>query len=271
MKRSILPLALVLLVLAACIYTYRLEVTDNRAWTATGLTALDLSTRNGSVEIDAAGSDSVHVEITKSCYGRNKEDAEKYIGNIAITDTVIAGRLDVTADMPTDGRNYGAAFDVACPGSLDLDVRTSNGSVTVTSMTGDVVVETSNGSVTLTGTNGAADINTSNGAVDLRVHQGAVTVNTSNGSVDCDVAALGPAEQVDLETSNGAVTLLLPADVSCTFDASTSNGEVTVVASGFGSVNYTLSERTHKAGTIGSGASTVNIETSNASVTIRAR
>jgi len=67
------------------------------------------------------------------------------------------------------------------------------------------------------------------------------------------------------------VTLLLPADVSCTFDASTSNGEVTVVASGFGSVNYTLSERTHKAGTIGSGASTVNIETSNASVTIRAR
>lgn len=271
MKRTCLTVIAGLLAATACLYVYRLEVPETRTWTADGVTALDLATRNGNVTATAVAVESIAATLTRVCYGKNRKDAETYLDEITITDTVESGRLKVAAEMPQGPRNYGCSFDFTCPDTLALDIYTSNGAVTVTGLARGMDIRTSNGRIELSGTTGAAVLNTSNGAVTLRVHSGPTRVGTSNGAVDCDIAALDSAEDVEIETSNGKVTLLLPRDVSCAFDLSTSSGDVTVVPENFGPVAYTLSERTHKKGTIGSGASTVTVETSNGDITVRAR
>ncbi len=270
MTRRLSLLAFAALLAAACLYVFKLEVPYPHSYSAAGITDYSTTTKNGTVEMTATADSVISVNITRRCYGRNREDAEAYIDNIVITDTVEGGRLTVDADMPSGDRNYGADFVITAPDSVRVNLHTSNGSLTVTGMTGGGSVRTSNAAVTLTGTSGSFSLSTSNGKVSVRVHTGGVDISTSNGAVDCDLTGLGPTESALIRTSNGAVTLLLPADVSASFDASSSNGEVTV-APGFGSIAYTRQDRDHKTGTIGSGAATIEIETSNGAVIIRPR
>ena len=53
-------------VVGSCVYTYRLEVEDpERTWDATGLTALEAVTRNGSIELAADFGSTVRLNVTR--------------------------------------------------------------------------------------------------------------------------------------------------------------------------------------------------------------
>ncbi len=253
----------------ACLYTYRLERIEERTWPAAGIATLSAGSRNGAITVTAVDDSLVRGLITRYCYGRDSADAERVLANVTVTDTIVGSVLKVVAQMPAGSRPYGAKFEFTAPDSVLPTLSTTNGSVTVTNMSAGANVTTSNGAVNLTGTAGAADVSTTNGAVTVTVHRGAVVAATTNGKVECDLAELGPTESCLLSTTNGAVTLWLPSDVSASFDLKTTNGDVTVT--GFGAVTYDVSERAHKQGRIGSGASTVTVETSNAGITVRSR
>ncbi|UCG42685.1 MAG: DUF4097 family beta strand repeat protein [candidate division WOR-3 bacterium] len=272
-KHSLLVVAVLALValLGSCVYTYRLEVEDpTRTWDATGLSALEVVTANGSIGLEADFGAAVRLDVTRVCYGRSRADAEKYIDRVKIIDTVESGRLRVEAEMPASGgRNYGASFTGLVPADLDLDLHGSNGRVEVVDLKANVRVRTSNGLIELTNTEGRAELHTSNGAVKLKVHHGPVQAENSNGAISADVAELPPGEDVELKTSNGAIDLLVPSGVSARFDASTSNGRVTV--SGFSNAQYEVNEPTHKKGTLGSGASEIELKTSNGNIELKAR
>lgn len=260
---------LALLLALACVYTYKLEVPETRTWPAAGVAFLSARAGNGHISVTAAPDTLITALITRRCYGRNKADAESAIRNVAVTDTVAGGELALTAEMPGGNRNYGAYYDITAPAATRLALQTTNGAISATGLVSGIAAWTSNSGIELTGTAGTASLATTNGKVIVRVHSGAASITTSNGKVECDLAGLGPTEDAAISTTNGKVTLFLPADVSAGFDAATTNGEVTV--SGFGTVTYDVSERTHKRGRIGSGASSVNIKTSNADILIRAR
>ncbi|MFO7675205.1 MAG: DUF4097 family beta strand repeat-containing protein [bacterium] len=271
MKNRLIALAALALVATGCLYIYKLEVPANRTWPAADLTAAAFHTLNGTVEVATTADTTVSAAITRRCFGRNRADAEAHIDDIVITDTITGGRLSVVATAPSaSARNYGADFEIALPAGLALDLRSSNGRLAVVGARSGITARTSNGAVSLTGTAGTTTINTSNGAVAVAVHSGSITINTSNGAVDCDLVLLEATGHCRIETSNGHVTLRLPADVSARFDLATSNGDVTV-GTGFGSVSYTVSERTRKTGTIGSGAAEVAVKSSNGSVTLLPR
>jgi hypothetical protein len=116
---------------------------------------------------------------------------------------------------------------------------------------------------------GAASVVAANGAVGTVAHAGSISIEAANGAIDCDVAALDTAEAAALHSSNGRVTLYLPADASIAFDITTSNGKASV--EGFTSVNYAVNEAKHKTGTIGSGAAAVTLRSENGNVTIQAK
>ncbi len=269
MSRRISFFLFIVILATTCIYTYKLEVPETRTWAASGTDEISATTRNGKITVAATSDTTITARITRRCYGRNKADAERYLENVEIKDTVIGNELQLYAEMPGGSRNYGAYFEMTAPESTHLVLSTSNGQVSLTSMICGADLSTSNSDVSLLNTRGRIQLSTSNGKVTVQVHQGGIDAQTSNGEISCDLASLGPTESAILETSNGKVTLSLPSDVSAAFDARTSNGDITIT--GFSSITYETSERTHKRGQIGSGASIITVSTSNADIIIRAR
>ena len=253
MTRLLPALAALALIATGCLYFYRLELPETRTWSAY-LDAAGFQTLNGSIEVTATADTTTSAFITRRCYGRSRADAEAHIDNIVIADTLADRRLELRVTAPSGPRNYGASLELSVPRTAALDLNTSNGSITVTGTAADITARSSSGAVALTGTAGAADISTSNGAVAVAVHSGSIAIVTSNGRIECDLALLEATGHARLRTSNGHITLSLPADASARFDLETSNGDITITP-GFGSVSYTREERTHKTGSIGSGRS----------------
>ena len=257
-----------ILLVAACLYTYKLEQPETYTYPTAGVSALSAETSSGDVTVTVTTDTTITVEARKYAYGRDKADAEKAIKNVVFTDTVVGSELQLRADMPSGPRAYGCQFTISVPETMALGLATTNGDVTVSNTRGSIAASTTNGDVELTGTTGAADISTTNGKLNVQVHSGAVEGTTTNGAVDCDLAALGPTETVGLATTNGGVTLLLPADVSAVIDATDTNGIITF--SDF-TVVYETQTATHVRGRIGSGASTISISTTNGDITVRRR
>jgi len=257
-----------LLLAVACLYTYKLEVPETHTYAAAGITHLNAKIQNGAISVTASPDTFITVDVVKHAYGRDKADAEEAIENVAYSDTVVGDELRVKAEMPSGGRPYGASFTITAPDSTDLSLATTNGDVGVTNTVGDINAGTTNGNVELTGTTGTASVSTTNGRLNVIVHSGAFYGATTNGAIDCDIAALRPTEAVEVSTTNGKVTLLLPDDVSASIEATNTSGFITIYDF---TVTYEVQEEHHLRARIGSGASEITIVTTNGDVVIRSR
>lgn len=129
------------------------------------------------------------------------------------------------------GLRGGVSAELLLPDNreYDLILNTSNGSIRVEDLRGiGLVADTSNGSVTMNGCSFQdARVETSNGSVSLNGTCGEVTVHTSNGSIRLDSKGCAHGT-LDLNTSNGSITLVLIEDAETGYmvEASTSNGKV---------------------------------------------
>ena len=263
--RWVLP---AVLVVAACLYTYKLEVPETHTYAAAGVTGLNAATQNGAISVTASHDTVITVGVLKHAYGRDKADAEKAIVNVVYSDTVVGDKLGVKAEMPSGNRPYGASFTITTPDSTDLSLSTTNGDIGVTNTVGSITANTTNGNIELTGTAGTASVSTTNGRLNVIVHSGAFYGATTNGAVDCDLAALGVAEDVGLATTNGKVTLLLPDNISAVIEATNTNGLITIHDF---TVTYETQTEHHVRARIGSGASSITVTTTNGDVVVRRR
>ena len=260
MKRYLALVFCITMVLVMCTqeenggaYDYTITRTETRSWPAFNIIQVNATTVNGSIDVTAVNDTLITAEIARSCRGTDSVDAETHIDDIVVTDNVQEGQLFLNADMPDDTlRNYVASFDITTPSTPYFTIISVNGDVTMQDMTGGAIVRLTNGGIATANLLGGFD---------------AVTVN---GTINCDMAGLGTGESAELTTTNGDVNLMLPADVSATFDASTTNGEV--VVTGFSApITYTINQTHHKVGTIGTGDGSIEITITNGDATIMAR
>jgi len=226
---------------------------------------IDADTSNGKIIVRGVeGAQEVHVVATLRTRGDTLEEAEERLAKIVyyVTQDVKTVRLRYLAsEQEKDVRRYsGVSFDVTVPistrvdadtsngaitieavsGRLNLD--TSNGAITVLDVTGDVVADTSNGEIEIwevTGdiradtSNGRIDLegivgsvraDTSNGSIDLEKIDGEVNADTSNGSIRYEGTPVG--EDNTLHTSNGSITVRIPADASVSFEVDAKDGGI---------------------------------------------
>jgi hypothetical protein len=268
MRNQLRRLVPVLLLAVACLYTYKLEVTETHTHNAAGINRLDARTQNGAIHVTAVNDTFITDSVYKYAYGRDRADAEDAIENVVYSDTIVGDELRMKAEMPSSGRPYGASLAITAPESTDLSLSTTNDDVSVMNMLGDLSVGTTNGKVALTGTTGTASVSTTNGSIDVKVHSGAFYGATTNGAVDCDIAALRPTEDLGLSTTNGRVTLLLPEDVSALVEVTNTSGFITIYDF---TVTYETQDEHHVRARIGSGASQITIVTTNGDVVVRSR
>ena len=178
--------------------------------TLTTADQLDLDAQpNGAVHVTRWDRPDVLVRAVVAAYARDDAEARAVLAGVRIQ--VDGGR--VRAEPPPGGWGQGeryatVSFDVFAPRDTDLAVKTMNGAVRVDGVQGDIRVQALNGAVTLAGVGGDVQVRAVNGAVS---------------------AALGPTwdgRGLDVQTTNGAIVLALPAGFSGDLSAQTQVGRI---------------------------------------------
>jgi len=145
-------------------------------------------------------------------------------------------------------------------------VETSNGSIELTDVRGNVVAMTSNGDVQAHGVDGKIDVTTSNGSIELVDVADFKHVRSANGSISAEILN-SPENDVDFVTSNGSIHLYVANSVTADVTMSTSLGRVSVhnVA-----IVPEKKSATFFSGSLGTGGSTIRATTTNGNVNLDA-
>lgn len=166
----------------------------------------------------------------------------------------------------TGGRNNSeVSVTVTMPAAARLAARTTNGAIETQLMAAEIDAQTTNGSVNVSSRRGDVTARTTNGAVRVGA-SGRVTAQTTNGSIQALLADTAWRGEARLATTNGSITVELPAAANVDVEARTRSGRIRShfaldVRSGRGS-GATASGR------LGSGGRTLNATTTNGSITL---
>jgi len=211
-------------VLGGCVSFQSANFKSSSSATLTHVAGMPVSvaTENGRIVVEAAQrADVQSVQISAEVRATTQERADT-TEIVAERDT--DGRLRVSVAWP-DGQRIsgeGCSITILLPDASGLDLRTSNGSVTIRGCAGQATVVTSNGPIEVTDHAGVAKLKTSNGAVTVTNLSGALNVDTANSRI----VGTGLGGPVDVHTSNGPVSITLADSSVGPADIRTSNGSV---------------------------------------------
>jgi hypothetical protein len=186
------------------------------------------------------------------------------------------------------GNQHEPQVTVETPPALDLEARTSDGSLKVSGVQGSLELHTSDGavdvedvggSVRLTASDGSIKIHNVTGTLESRSSDGqavvegrftALQVHTSDGNLDvtlADGSQLSTASRI--ESSDGRVTVRLPRTMAVDLDVHTSDGQINcelpVTMEGYNSGH---SSGRNLRGHLNAGGVPLTIHTSDGNVTI---
>lgn len=201
---------------------------------------------NGSVRFFAHDRGEILVRALVSAWADSRADAQALAKEITVQAT--SGR--VSADGPSTRRYTGWAvsYEVWVPRRMDLEAVAHNGGVSVDGVTGRM------------------DLRAVNGSVSLQNVGGDVRAETTNGSVRAALSGTTWAGNfLDLETTNGSVTLDIPRNYNAQLETGTVNGgmHIDFPVTVQGRINDRISTK------LGNGGPRVRARTTNGSVRIR--
>lgn len=206
--------------------------------------------QNGGIRVEGWDGSDIRVRAVVTARARGESEA-KQLGSEVQVD-VGGGR--VSARGPSTGRRewWSVSYRINVPRNNDLELQASNGGITIAGVTGTIRFDTTNGGVRLT---------------DLA---GDVRGETRNGGLNVTLSGdRWEGAGLDVETSNGGVTLAIPENYNADFSTRTVNG-------GFRTeypmtIQGELSPRRGITTTLGSGGPPVRVRTTNGGVRINKR
>ncbi len=269
-------------------------ITETKQFTVGDQPTLVLNNNNGDVHLTSGPAGTITVVAHKHTFVGN-EDQISVDYNLS-SDGKTLTVTSTEASIISFGFFFrlGVDFDVTVPATSTLNVRTSDGSVDASGISGSITLHSSDGSVSTNGGSGQVTLTTSNGSIQASNVSGQITLTTSNGDIQADNASgalnlktsngsikvsgaslnedstfvtsngsitfsgsLAPPNSYSFRTSNGSIDVTLPADSSFQVSSQTSNG----------SLNSDFNGTTN--GQYGSAPFAVlTLQTSNGSITI---
>lgn len=161
---------------------------------------------NGSIEVQGWDGDQVQVEAKVQVWSRD-DDPEALARDVVIE----TGRR-IRADVPRFGRRnreggVSVSYRLRVPRTMDLGLETLNGSISIADVRGNI------------------DFSATNGGIELVGLGGDVRGRTTNGGVRVELSgAEWDGRGLDVETTNGGVTLLVPEGFRADLTTGTVNG-----------------------------------------------
>lgn len=163
--------------------------------------------------------------------------------------------------------NEGCIFDLAVPACASIELRSSNGRLTLTGLSGTALLRSSNGRIAIDGFTGPISADSSNGAIEVTGATSNVRASSSNGRLTVTLADSNPGP-VDLSTSNGSIDLTVGQSFVGLLSARTSNGSVTISGPG---IEVTQQRKTTASARFGpeADAAASDLRTSNGRITVK--
>ena len=222
----------------------KVEEVLRKSFTTKRAPRLVVETFNGAIEVKIGAEGAAKSKVVRSAQANSLTDAWDALKSVDVQMKQDGDTIHVTAKAVGERRetSRGAAVEIEAPPGSTLELRGSNGAVTVAGAAGPVTATTSNGGLEVSGsqgelrlktTNGGIrveggvgkiELNTTNGSIDIKAGKAKVEVKTSNGSIRF-AGRLTDGEH-SFTTSNGNVAVVLPADARFRLDAQTSQGRV---------------------------------------------
>lgn len=207
--------------------------------------------QNGGIVVE--GWDRNEIRVRAIVRGSAKESARARELASQVQVQAGGGRVYATGPDSTSRREWwSVSYRINVPRKNDLDLRASNGGITIANVTGNMRFDTTNGGVKLTDIGGRVNGETRNGGL---------TVNLSGNKWD--------GEGLDVETSNGGVTLAIPENYNAELETRTVNGGLRIDFPI--TVQGELTGRKGFSTTLGSGGPLVRVRTTNGGVKIGRR
>ncbi|MCC7157174.1 MAG: DUF4097 family beta strand repeat protein [Bryobacterales bacterium] len=214
---------------------------------APGKLSVDASP-NGGINVSGESRGDILVRAKVEANAPSESEAKSLLSRI----TIRTAGGDVSADGPTGlGRHtwWSVSYEIHTPQRIDLNLKTVNGGIGISSVGGDVAFRTTNGSVTLTGLSGKVTGGATNGGL-------MVTLDGDRWN----------GEMMDVHTTNGGVQISMPANYSARLEAGTVNGgfssDLPVAVSG-------AMDKKNIDASLGSGGAPIRVHTTNGGIRIR--
>jgi len=171
--------------------------------------SLEIKNVSGKIDVTATDGTTIEVEAVITAKAGSEESAKENLKDAEIKADASATRVRLETYYPKTRRAIEVKYTVRVPRMVKLELENVNGSIELKGVQAGIRAETTNGSVK------------------GRLLGGFVEASSTNGSVDVEMASVG-SDGVRLETTNGGITLGLPADAKATLAARCVNGGVTV-------------------------------------------
>jgi len=245
---------------------------------------LRIENGNGRTRVVGEERSDIAVRIHKRARAETDEAATRLLEAIRIESHEEDGTLSLEVTTPRKWNRHGHAnLEIHVPhgtqvtvlarnGKICLDglrscvrARSSNGSVHVSDVVGDVAVETSNAKVACSCICGRLVARSSNGKIEVVDHRGSLDASTSNGLIRASLGEMG-SEGVVLATSNGRIVLDLPESVDADVDLRVDNGVIRAQRE----LQTRSGESTGRLrGRLGRGGTPIKLRTSNGTISLR--
>lgn len=207
---------------------------------------LKVSAHNGGIEVVGEDRADIALEARVIATGSTHDEAQSVAREVKI-DTGDTIHADGPNSSAWSGRNWYVNYKLHVPRHLTSQLQTVNGGIE------------------LSGLDGTTNAQTTNGGISLHDLAGEVHARTTNGGIE---AALGGQRWngagLFADTTNGGVSVSVPAQYSAHLVASTTNGGVSVGLP----LNGVNTTGKHIDANLGSGGATLQFQTTNGGVSI---
>ena len=214
---------------------------------------VQITNGNGSIDVEGVegiGEAMVDIRAERIARGATDAAARELLPRITIKEDIKPNRVAIETERLTGiviGVSVEVKYHVRVPNTALVRLRTTNGEITVSAISGRLVAATTNG------------------AIIGRNLNGGVEARAVNGSVTMDVRSLG-AELIELRTVNGAVELTLPASGKANLSASVTNGVIDT--SGFALDLMGEQTRRRVRGRLNGGGTSIELSTTNGPIRV---
>jgi hypothetical protein len=200
---------------------------------------------NGGIRVTGGDRKDVLVRAIVHTWAQSEDAARAMFKEIVVheDDTI-------RAEGPSQyGRTgWSVSYEIEAPRNTDLDLDTTNGGISITSLRGSMDFETTNGGIRLDGVAGNVRGRTTNGGVDVTL-----------------TGAKWDGDALDLRTQNGGVNMRVPEAYSARLETRTVNGGIQIdfPVTVQGRIGREIST------TLGEGGALLRAETTNGGVRVR--
>jgi hypothetical protein len=206
--------------------------------------------QNGGIVVEGWDGSDIRVRAVVQGSARDAARAREIASQVQVQSG--GGRVYATGPELERREWWSVSYRINVPRKNDLDLRANNGGITIVSVNGNMRFDTTNGGVKLQDIGGRVNGTTRNGGLNVML---------SGDRWD--------GEGLDVETSNGGVTLNLPENYNAELETRTVNGGLRIDFPV--TVQGDLTGRRGLNTTLGAGGPLVRVRTTNGGVKIARR